>query len=157
MDYRRQTPQALDAEHRASLALYGKLEQALVARDREGLARLAGPLARHLESEVSHHFDFEERELFPRLADAGEGDIAALLGEEHAAIREVAASLLPLVEAGPAMLDAAQSGDFRRLALELVERQVAHIQKESMALLPMLDDLLDDETDRALSFACTSA
>ena len=157
MDYRRQTPQALDAEHRGSLALYGKLEQALVARDREGLARLAGPLARHLESEVSHHFDFEERELFPRLADAGEGDIAALLGEEHAAIREVAASLLPLVEAGPATLDAAQTGDFRRLALELVERQVAHIQKESMALLPMLDDLLDDETDRALSFACTSA
>ena len=157
MNYRRQTPQALDAEHRASLALYGKLEQALVARDREGLARLAGPLARHLESEVSHHFDFEERELFPRLADAGEGDIAALLGEEHAAIREVAASLLPLVEAGPATLDAAQAGDFRRLALELVERQVAHIQKESMALLPMLDDLLDDETDRALSFACTSA
>ncbi|MBP8139252.1 MAG: hemerythrin domain-containing protein [Burkholderiales bacterium] len=157
MDYRRQTPQALDAEHRASLALYGKLEQALVARDREGLARLAGPLARHLESEVSHHFDFEERELFPRLAEAGEGDIAELLNEEHAAIREVAASLLPLVEAGPATLDAAQSGDFRRLALELVERQVAHIQKESMALLPMLDDLLDDETDRALSFACTSA
>ncbi|MBK7332000.1 MAG: hemerythrin domain-containing protein [Betaproteobacteria bacterium] len=157
MNYHRQTPQALDAEHRASLALYGKLEQALVARDREGLARLAGPLARHLESEVSHHFDFEERELFPRLADAGEGDIAELLGEEHAAIREVAASLLPLVEAGPATLDAAQAGDFRRLALELVERQVAHIQKESMALLPMLDDLLDDETDRALSFACTSA
>ena len=62
-----------------------------------------------------------------------------------------------LVEAGPATLDAAQAGDFRRLALELVERQVAHIQKESMALLPMLDDLLDDETDRALSFACTSA
>jgi hemerythrin-like domain-containing protein len=157
MNFHRQTPQALDAEHRASLALYGKLEQALVARDREGLARLAGPLARHLESEVSHHFDFEERELFPRLAEAGEGDIAELLGEEHAAIREVAASLLPLVEAGPATLDAAQSGDFRRLALELVERQVAHIQKESMALLPMLDDLLDDETDRALSFACTSA
>ncbi|MBK6803708.1 MAG: hemerythrin domain-containing protein [Betaproteobacteria bacterium] len=157
MNYHRQTPQALDTEHRASLALYGKLEQALVARDREGLARLAGPLARHLESEVSHHFDFEERELFPRLADAGEGDIAALLGEEHAAIREVAASLLPLVEAGPATLDVTQSSDFRRLALELVERQVAHIQKESMALLPMLDDLLDDETDRALSFACTSA
>ena len=62
-----------------------------------------------------------------------------------------------VVEAGPATLDAAQTGDFRRLALELVERQVAHIQKESMALLPMLDDLLDDETDRALSFACTSA
>jgi hemerythrin-like domain-containing protein len=157
MDYRRQTPQALDAEHRASLGLYGKLEQALVARDREGLVRLAGPLARHLEAEVTHHFDFEERELFPRLSEAGEGDIAELLAEEHAAIREVAVALLPLVEAGPATLDAAQAGDFRRLALELVERQVAHIQKESMALLPMLDDLLDDEADRELSFAYTSA
>jgi hypothetical protein len=38
------------------------------------------------------------------------------------------------------------------LAGELVERQVAHIQKETMALLPMLDDLLDDETDRQLAF-----
>ncbi len=157
MDYRRQTPQALDAEHRASLGLYGKLEQALVARDREGLVRLAGPLARHLEAEVTHHFDFEERELFPRLSEAGEGDIAELLAEEHAAIREVAVALLPLVEAGPATLDAAQAGDFRRLALELVERQIAHIQKESMALLPMLDDLLDDEADRELSFVYTSA
>ena len=157
MDYRRQTPQALDAEHRASLGIYGKLEQALVARDREGLVRLAGPLARHLEAEVTHHFDFEERELFPRLSEAGEGDIAELLAEEHAAIREVAVALLPLVEAGPATLDAAQAGDFRRLALELVERQIAHIQKESMALLPMLDDLLDDEADRELSFAYTSA
>ena len=157
MNYHRQTPQALDAEHRASLGLYGKLEQALVARDREGLVRLAGPLARHLEAEVTHHFDFEERELFPRLSEAGEGDIAELLAEEHAAIREVAVALLPLVEAGPATLDAAQAGDFRRLALELVERQVAHIQKESMALLPMLDDLLDDEADRELSFAYPSA
>lgn len=157
MDFRRQVPQALDAEHRSALALYGKLEQALAARDGEALARLAVPLARHLEAEVAHHFDFEERELFPRLADAGEGDIAELLAEEHSAIREVAASLLPLAGEGPATLDAARSADFRRLALELVERQVAHIQKESMALLPMLDDLLDDETDRELSFAYTSA
>jgi hypothetical protein len=31
--------------------------------------------------------------------------------------------------------------------------QVAHIQKETMALLPMLDDLLDDDSDRELAFA----
>ena len=30
----------------------------------------------------------------------------------------------------------------------MVERQVSHIQKETMALLPMLDHLIDDETDR---------
>jgi len=47
----------------------------------------------------------------------------------------------------------AAAAALKRLMLELVERQVAHIQKESMALLPVLDDLLDDETDRQLAFA----
>jgi hypothetical protein len=41
----------------------------------------------------------------------------------------------------------------RPLALEFVERQVVHIQKETMALLPLLDELLDDDTDRDLAFA----
>jgi hypothetical protein len=39
----------------------------------------------------------------------------------------------------------------------MVERQVAHIQKETMALLPMLDDLLDDDTDRELSMSYATA
>ncbi len=156
MTFRRQTPQALDDEHRAALALYGKLEQAVAAGDDEALARLAGALSRHLEVEVGHHFDVEEREIFPRLAESGEGDIAALLQEEHEAIREVVAELAPLVP-GESRATPQGRDQFRRLALELVERQVAHIQKESMALLPVLDDMLDDETDRALSFALASA
>jgi hypothetical protein len=41
----------------------------------------------------------------------------------------------------------------KRYALDMIERQVAHIQKETMALLPMLDDLLDDDDDRELAFA----
>ncbi len=41
--------------------------------------------------------------------------------------------------------------------MEIVERQVSHIQKETMALLPLLDDLLDDDTDRELSMAYASA
>ncbi|HYQ99934.1 MAG TPA: hemerythrin domain-containing protein, partial [Casimicrobiaceae bacterium] len=52
----------------------------------------------------------------------------------------------------PSALPALQRG-----VSELVERQVAHIQKETMALLPMLDDLLDEETDRALAFAYAAA
>jgi hemerythrin-like domain-containing protein len=153
MNYRRQTPNVLDAEHRASLALYGQLEQALATNDRAALERLAGALVRHLETEVVRHFRLEEDELFPRLAESGEGEIAELLEEEHAAVREVAAELMPLARAGPATLDAERYERFRRTLLELVERQVAHVQKESMVLLPMLDDLLDDETDRALSMA----
>ena len=41
--------------------------------------------------------------------------------------------------------------------LELVERQVAHIQKETMALLPLLDDLLDAETDGQLALEYATA
>lgn len=157
MHFRRQVCNALHDEHRAAIDLLGRVEQSF-ARARAGddpeLARLSAALARHLEQEVGRHFDFEERELFPRLAEAGEGDIAALLAEEHAAIRAVAGEILPLARAAAAgTLDAARWDALRRGALEIVERQVAHIQKETMALLPMVEDLLDEDTDRELAFA----
>src|SRR5690606_429484 len=110
------------------------------------------------EQDVNRHFDFEERELFTRLADAGEGDIAELLAEEHAAIRAVADELLPLARAAAA--GSLGGGGWHTLqvgALEMVERQVSHSQKETMALLPMLEDLLDDDTDRELAFAYAAA
>jgi hypothetical protein len=70
----------------------------------------------------------------------------------------VAAELLPLAHAAAAgTLDAAGWTALKRGALEMVERQVAHIQKETMALLPMLDDLLDEDTDRDLSFSYAAA
>ena len=66
----------------------------------------------------------------------------------------MAAELLPLARAAAAgTLDDAGWDALKRGALEMVERQVAHIQKETMALLPMLDDLLDDDDDRELAFA----
>jgi hypothetical protein len=34
----------------------------------------------------------------------------------------------------------------------MIEREMSHIQKETMALLPLVDDLLDEETDRDLAF-----
>jgi len=39
----------------------------------------------------------------------------------------------------------------RALGLELAERLTAHVQKEEMALLPMLEDLLDEDADRELA------
>ena len=155
MSYRRQVSQALDDEHRANLDLLGRVEQAFARAGRvPDLARLAGEFGRHLDQDLARHFDFEERELFPRMAEAGDGDMAALLVEEHDAIRAVAGELLPLTRAAAAgTLDEAGWGALKRGALELVERQVAHIQKETMALLPLLDDLLDEDSDRDLAFA----
>lgn len=154
MNFSRQVCNALDDEHRASLELLGRVERACARGDDADWGALAGPLRRQLEHEIGRHFEFEEQQLFPRMADAGDGDLATLLAEEHETLRAVARDLLPLARAASAgPLPAADGAALRRLALELVERQVAHIQKESMALLPLLDDLLDDETDRTLAFA----
>jgi hemerythrin-like domain-containing protein len=154
----RQVCRGLDDEHRAHLELLNRVEQSLVRGTGADVAALAASLLHHLEHEIGRHFDFEEGQLFPRMAEAGDGDLATLLTEEHDNIRAVAAELAPLartVSAGP--LEPAASAALKRLMLELVERQVAHIQKESMALLPLLDDLLDDETDRQLAFAYAAA
>ncbi|MDP3084852.1 MAG: hemerythrin domain-containing protein [Rubrivivax sp.] len=157
----RQVSQALDTEHRASLDLLGRVEQALArqgVRSEPDFRRLASDFVRLIEHDIGRHFDFEEGELFSRLADAGDSDITELLTEEHDAMREVAGEILPLARAAAdGTLDDAQFDALRRGALEMVERQVAHIQKETMALLPMLDDLLDDDTDRELAFAYASA
>lgn len=159
MNSSRQTSHLLHEEHRGNLDLLGRLELALTrapkrdtGRDAE-LVKLVVALGRQVEQDVGRHFDFEERELFTRLTEAGEGDIASLLHSEHDAMREVAEELLPLTRAAAAgTLDDAGWEALRRGAFELTERQVSHIQKEEMALLPMLDDLLDDETDRQLAF-----
>jgi hemerythrin-like domain-containing protein len=164
MSFQRQVSRALDDEHRANLDVLGRVEQALAraphsgAARNEGLQELARELTRHIEGEVARHFDFEERELFPLMSEAGDGDMAALLLEEHDAIRAVCAELLPVAReaVGDALSDAGFDA-LKRGALELVERQVAHIQKETMALLPLLDELLDDDTDRELAFAHAAA
>jgi hemerythrin-like domain-containing protein len=155
--------QALDTEHRNSLDLLGRVERAFTRAPKAGavtdpeIARLASAFARLIEEDIARHFDFEERELFPRMAESGEGDIAGLLTEEHDAIRAVAGEILPLAQAAAAgTISDAGFDALRRGALEMVERQVAHIQKETMALLPLLDDLLDDDTDRELAFAYAS-
>ena len=164
MSFQSQVSHALDEEHRSSLDLLGKVEQAFARAPRTGagnnpdLVRLVGNFARHLEQDVGRHFDFEEGELFPRLSEAGEGDITELLVEEHDVIREAAETLLPLARSAVAgELDDASWLQLKIGVGEMVERQVAHIPQETMALLPMLADLLDDDTDRELAFAYAAA
>ncbi|HEX6721282.1 MAG TPA: hemerythrin domain-containing protein [Burkholderiaceae bacterium] len=161
MNWQREVSRLLEQEHQEHMDLLGQLEPRLARAARVGggvadpeLARLCVRLTGHLDREVERHFQFEEQKLFPRLAECGDGDIVGLLSDEHLAIREVAAELLPLARAaGRGELPAADAPALLRGALELIERQAAHIQKESMALLPLLEDLLDDDTDRELALA----
>lgn len=152
-----QVSRLLDDEHRQHLALLGRLEAALARPSDPALPALMQRFGEAIERDVERHFAFEEASLFPRVAEAGDEGIAMLLGEEHAALREVAADLrAPVQAAAEGRLDSADWPRLKRDTLEWVERQVAHIQKETMALLPMLDDLLDEEADRELAFAYAS-
>lgn len=143
MELNRHISRRLHEEHEATLALWSRLEASLAASrlDAALLKNAAGALAHELD----RHFAFEEEELFPRLAAAGEADIGELLEEEHAAIREAGREFIALVKSDPA------DARLRPLGLELAERLIAHVQKEEMSLLPSLDDLLDEETDSELT------
>ena len=161
MNFRCQVNQALDGEHCATLDLLVRVEQSFTrapAPTPQDFGRLASSLGHHIERDIDRHFDFEERELFPRLAEAGAGDLVELLMEEHRAIREVTAELLPLARAAAAgPLDGTQAAAFKRSSLELVERLRAHIDKETVALLPEIDNVLDDDTDRELALGYAEA
>lgn len=155
-----QVGRMLDEEHRSNLELLARVEQA-VGRAPAATPALAELLARFghaMEHDIQRHFHFEEECLFPRLAEAGDGAIAALMTEEHEAIREVAEEVLLLVrEMAEGRIDEESWDRLRIVTLELVERQVSHIQKETMAVLPLLDDLLDPDTDGQLALEYAAA
>jgi len=146
MNFNRQTCRRLHEDHEATLALWNRFEQAAGARSEPPAEALLRHCASALAGEISQHFAFEEAELFPRLTEAGEGDIADLLAEEHVAIRAAA----------QAFTDAFERRDWQQLrsaGLELSERLGAHVQKEEMSLLPAIEDLLDEEADARLALA----
>ena len=159
MDFQRQTNKRLYEEHVATLQLLARAERVFSGRagayppaagDAEWPA-FARALVSAIEVEVARHFEFEERDLFPRLDEAGDGDLAALLQEEHATIRAVAEPLAQLLrQALDAGLTPQQWQTLKTLALEFSERLGSHAQKEDGALLPVLEQLLDEDTDRAL-------
>ncbi|GAB2594135.1 hypothetical protein GCM10027034_29080 [Ramlibacter solisilvae] len=155
-----QVGRMLDEEHRANLALLERVQRAVggAASSSPALQALLTEFMHAMQVDISRHFDFEEHCLFPRIAEFGDGAIAALMTEEHESIREVAAELLPLARAVcDGIVDEESWDRLRLLTLELVERQVAHIQKETMALLPLLEDVLDPSTDGELALDYAAA
>jgi iron-sulfur cluster repair protein YtfE (RIC family) len=160
MDFQRQTSRRLYEEHAATLQLLARVERVVggragayppVSGDAEWPA-FARTLLAAIDVEVARHFEFEERELFPRLEEAGDGDLAALLNEEHVTIRAVAQSVAGLLRQTLAGGDLVpqQWQILKTAALEFSERLSSHAQKEDGALLPVLEQLLDEDTDREL-------
>jgi iron-sulfur cluster repair protein YtfE (RIC family) len=151
--------QVLHDEHCAAIALMERLGQ-LIARHRESappdtadgaIAKLLSDLPVGLSGEVERHFAFEENELFPYLEAAGDAAIGVHLSDEHRAIRPLAARVSSLArEARVQGFDAGRWEEFSRTARELCDRLVTHAQKEEMALLPLIDESMDAETEDRL-------
>jgi hemerythrin-like domain-containing protein len=148
----------LHDEHCATVALMERLDQ-FIARHRRApppagdraAAQLLADLAASLEAEVERHFAFEEEHLFTYLAAAGDEAIGAHLTDEHGAIRPLGAEIVRLARgAAERGFDAAGWNDFRRIGAELCERLLAHVQKEEMALLPLIEESMDKETETRL-------
>jgi len=159
MNFSRRTAQLLHEEHRATIEMIEALEAMIIRAKRTApdvtdpqIAKILKQTSAAIETDVHSHFAFEENELFTRLAEFGDAAIGEHLKEEHQV-------MLPIAEQVAGLADSARQdgfsneswNTFQLLTGELVERMLAHIQKEEMALLPMLEELLDPETDMELA------
>lgn len=161
MNFTRRTAQLLHEDHQATIGVIEGLDQ-LLAKARKKAPDINDPMVQKvlkntagtIDEEVSVHFAFEENELFTRLEEVGDLAIGEHLRGEHRAMLPLGQSVAKMAASGLENgFDAGDWDEFRTTAAELVERMFVHIQKEEMALLPALDELLDDETDMVLSTA----
>ena len=159
MNYTNRISQALHDEHAATVALMERLEQLLARGRRSGppdkadsnVARLLSDLSTSLESEVQRHFAFEENNIFTYLEEIGDAGIGQHLTSEHVTIRPIAIRVTEIARAASANGFAPPEWDeFRRLAQELSDLMIAHVQKEEMALLPVIEENMDAETEARL-------
>ncbi len=161
MTFSRRTAQLLHEDHQQTISVVEGLER-MVTKARKHPPDINEPQTRAslkntvgaIDEEVSAHFTFEETELFTRLEDMGDMAIGQHLRGEHAAILPLGKSVVELAkEALDSEFTPESWAMFRKVAGELIERMYVHIQKEEMALLPALDDLLDDQTDMDLAMS----
>lgn len=159
MSFTNRISQALHEEHRTTVALMERLEQ-LIARHRRGappdtrdgaVGKLLSDLSTGLEHEVQRHFAFEEDRLFTYLKAAGDEVIGAHLTDEHTVMRPLGARVAKLArEAAIVGFDAPRWEEFCLVGRELCDRLLAHVQKEEMALLPLIEESMDAETEARL-------
>lgn len=159
MNFSNRVSQKLHEEHRATVTLIERLVN-LLARQRQsgapdvndrGTAQLLADLAAGLEVEVLRHFAFEEDEIFSFLEAAGEAAIGEHLTSEHQIMRPLGVRLAALARSAAGKgFDAASWEEFRGVAGDLCQRLAAHVDKEEMALLPLLDETMDAATEARL-------
>ncbi|MBF0304156.1 MAG: hemerythrin domain-containing protein [Alphaproteobacteria bacterium] len=150
----------LHREHLATIRSLQNLEAFLVNQTQKRVPDAANETVRAMLDEiigmvgreVGRHFSFEENHLFPLLAERGESGIGDFLMSEHQTILPLAEDLRDRAQAArDGGFDAASWKAFHGVGLELVEREIFHIQKEEMGLLMAISMLLDPEADAILA------
>ena len=161
-----QIAQVLHDEHLRIIDLMNRLEDLTTGRkareapagDDPATATLLADLNAELQCVAGHHFDFEEENIFPALAAIGDVAIPHMLRQEHDLLRNLSQVMLPMVQtARRDGFTADEWAAFRDLALELVERQITHIQKEEMGLLPALGGVFEEQRDGELALLFAEA
>jgi hemerythrin-like domain-containing protein len=149
----------LHAEHLHTLTIANALEERIEDKRKRPLdpaqpedARFIDELIAAIDNDIHRHFRFEEEVLFPVVNEAGLTELTAMLVEEHVTIWSMAYELRSLAEAARAgRLDAPQWSSFRDVAMDFVNAEMFHIQKEEMSILRGLSLTIGDSKSRELA------
>jgi len=157
--YSNRISQALHEEHRSTTALMERLEKLIIHHRRSGppdvndraVAQLLTELSTSVEADVDRHFAFEENAVFAYLNENGDSAIGAHLTDEHGMMRPLGLRLAELARAAAGKgFDAAAWDEFRQLGQQYCDCMLAHVQKEEMALLPLIQEMMDPDTEARL-------
>ncbi|NOZ41887.1 MAG: hemerythrin domain-containing protein [Alphaproteobacteria bacterium] len=157
--FERQITRTLHDEHLVTISVLERLEALFQKygpkktpdKNIAEITLLLGDIVGLVECDVKNHFSFEEGRLFPLLSAMGDSPITHILTGEHNVILPLGNLLSE--QAKMARTDGFNDAlwvQFRNSGVELIERMIAHIQKEEMALLPMLEDIVEEEDDAEL-------
>ncbi|MCW9045558.1 MAG: hemerythrin domain-containing protein [Alphaproteobacteria bacterium] len=153
---------SLHDDHVATLALLEKMESTISKQGKgncpteisDEMRSMLNDMTAIMTAEITGHFAFEEEYLFPRFAAAADNAIPMMLKGEHDVIRPLAKQLTDMAKKAKTDGFDQQTWEiFYDLGLEIVEREVFHIQKEEMGFLPALDQIIDPDEEDELTMA----
>ncbi|MBL4758496.1 MAG: hemerythrin domain-containing protein [Rhizobiales bacterium] len=159
MEFTYAISRVMHEEHMAVLGLLEKIEQLLnsnlgteAPEATTGDTRLLlGTMKAEINTEIKLHFAFEEEHLFPLFEEAGAGDMNSILINEHRVLMPLGLRLAEMAgQAGSDGFTDDSWAEFKMSAGQFIDGLRSHVAKEEMGMVPMLDDLIDEDKDAEL-------
>jgi hemerythrin-like domain-containing protein len=159
MEFTHAISRIMHEEHMAVLALLDRIEQLLNANlgaeppdaTAGDVRLLLGTMKAEITTEIKLHFAFEEEHLFPMFEAAGAGDMNNILIQEHQTLMPLGLGLAD--KAGQAAIDGFDADSwakFKTSSGQFIDGLRSHVAKEEMGMVPLLDDLIDQDQDSCL-------